>query len=282
MRTELVRIETRGDPLDGALYTPDAALAQGGALLMHGNVGNFYTGPSRFLPPRLAEAGLACLAFNRRGHDILVNHVGRRVDGGAFQTTEEGLEDNDAAAGFLAAKGFGEPIVVGHSNGGMLAAHFAAAHPETAALVLLSAQRGGPRNDRVGPPNMVNGAPLLAGERHEEALVEAERLVADGRPDELMLLPGWWRVISAASLVDRAYRTPETVAAAPQVRCPSLFVRGELERADVYPAEAFSERCAGPCDVVAAAGCDHWYTGHEDMVATLVARWLIRTLRLAR
>lgn len=278
MRTQLVQIETGTDPLAGAYCTPEDGAARAGVLIMHGNVGNFYSGPPRFLAPRLAEAGFACLAFNRRGHDILVNHSGRDVTGGAFQTTQEAMDDNDAAAAWLRARGFGEPIVVGHSNGGMLAAHFAARHPETSALVLLSAQRGGERNDRVGPPNMVNGSPLLAGERHEEALAEAERLVAAGRPRELMLLPGWWRVISAESLVDRAYRTPETVAAAPDVHCPVLYVRGELEAPEVYPAERFRELCAADCDVMIAPGCDHWYRGHEDEVAATVAGWLSRTL----
>ena len=32
---------------------------------------NFYVGAPRFLPPALTAMGYACLAFNRRGHDIL-------------------------------------------------------------------------------------------------------------------------------------------------------------------------------------------------------------------
>lgn len=277
MKTELVSIATDSEPLDAAFYTPDGP-ARGGILIMHGNVGNFYTGPPRFLPPALVAAGFACLAFNRRGHDVLVNYTGRGLAGGAFQTTAEGRTDNDVAAAWLAKQGFAEPIVIGHSNGGMLAADFAARRPQTAALVLLSAQRGGERNDRVGPPNMVNGSPLLAGERHEEALAEAKRLVAEGRPQELMLLPGWWRAISAESLIDRAHHTPDTVAAAADVRCPVMYLRGELEAPAVYPAERFKELCPAPCEVVIAEGCDHWYAGREDAVAAIVVSWLGRSI----
>src|ERR1700716_1132726 len=39
-------------------------------LLLHGNCQNFYRGPSRFLPQGLFARGIACLAFNCRGHDM--------------------------------------------------------------------------------------------------------------------------------------------------------------------------------------------------------------------
>src|SRR5256885_1381806 len=66
----LVSIATDTIPLDGAWYEPDGGRAAQAALLFHGNTMNFYTGAPRFLPPALVELGLACLAFNRRGHDI--------------------------------------------------------------------------------------------------------------------------------------------------------------------------------------------------------------------
>ena len=43
----------------------------------------------------------------------------------------------------MADRGFPAPIVIAHSGGGMLGVAHAAAHPETPALVLLSAFRGG-------------------------------------------------------------------------------------------------------------------------------------------
>ena len=47
------------------------ARRRGAVLLFHGNTMNFYVGAPRFLPPVLTRLGLACLAFNRRGHDIM-------------------------------------------------------------------------------------------------------------------------------------------------------------------------------------------------------------------
>jgi pimeloyl-ACP methyl ester carboxylesterase len=249
-------------------------------LLMHGNTMNFYTGAPRFLPPRLTAMGYACLAYNRRGHDVLTTRASRQLEGGAFQTSSEGVQDNDRAAAFLAGRGFATPVVIGHSNGGMLAAHFAAGHPETRALVLLSAHAGGPRSDRPRVPNVLDagGSPFLAGEGSEEALARARELVAGGRGRELLLLPGWWNVISAESLVDRADRTPDTVVAAERVRCPALFVRGDREPPDIYPAERFCDRCAGPCEVAVIEDCDHFYTGREEIVTDVVGGWLERVL----
>lgn len=68
MRGELVSIPTSTVPLDGMFYEPEAVPARGAVLLFHGNMGNFYTGPSRFLPAALVANGFACLAFNRSDH----------------------------------------------------------------------------------------------------------------------------------------------------------------------------------------------------------------------
>jgi hypothetical protein len=104
MLAELVSIPTGTQPLDGLYYEPEGH-AKGAALLFHGNTMNFYVGAMRFLPPALVGLGLACLAFNRRGHDILSTRDSRVAEGGAFQTAAEGIEDNRVAARWLAARG---------------------------------------------------------------------------------------------------------------------------------------------------------------------------------
>ena len=108
MRAELVSVPTETIPLDGLYYEPEGKAA-GAVLLFHGNTMNFYVGAPRFLPPVLVELGLACLAFNRRGHDILSTRNGRAPEGGAFQLAREGIEDNRRAARWLAARGFAHP-----------------------------------------------------------------------------------------------------------------------------------------------------------------------------
>src|SRR2546430_6093427 len=108
MRAELVSIPTETTPLDGLCYEPEGK-ATGAALLFHGNTMNFYVGALRFLPSVLVKLGLACLAFNRRGHDILSTRASRVPEGGAFQLARERIEDNQLAARWLAAPGFPGP-----------------------------------------------------------------------------------------------------------------------------------------------------------------------------
>ncbi|HTQ73806.1 MAG TPA: alpha/beta hydrolase [Burkholderiales bacterium] len=276
MRAELVSIPTGTTPLDGLYYEPESGGARGAALLFHGNAMNFYVGPMRFLPPVLTGLGLACLAFNRRGHDILSTRSSRDAEGAAFQTARQGVEDNRVAARWLAARGFEAPAVIGHSNGGMLAVRHAADHPGTPALVLLSAHGGGrdivQRGGKSG---------LMVGDRVEEFAARASEMVQAGRGRDLMLMPGWWYAISAESFLDRLTETPDTLELAPRVKCPSLFVRGDQEPRDAYPAEDFRERSGGPCTVEIVPDCDHFYNGREDAVAALVATWLRGALHLS-
>jgi pimeloyl-ACP methyl ester carboxylesterase len=274
VRAELVSIPTDTIPLDGLYYEPEGE-ASGAALLFHGNTMNFYVGALRFLPPVLVKLGLACLAFNRRGHDVLSTRNSRTPEGGAFQLAREGIEDNRTAARWLSARGLPAPVVIGHSNGGMLAVRHVADHPETPALVLLSAHGGGRHIVQRGAQSG-----LMVGDRVEEFAARARDMVRAGRGRELMLMPGWWYAISAESFLDRLTETPDTLELAPAIKCPTLYVRGDKESRENYPAEDFRARAGGPCDVEIVPGCDHFYNGREAPVGEIVSSWLSRTLHL--
>ena len=230
---------------------------------------NFYVGAPRFLPPALTAIGLACLAFNRRGHDVLSTRDSRSPEGGAFQKIAEAVEDNRTAAQWLGNKGFQNPVVIGHSNGGMLAVRHVADHPQTRALVLLSAHCGG--------RNMVplaSGAGLLARNELASITEKAKALVAKGRGRELMLLPGWWYACTAESFLDLLTEVPDILELAPSIRCPTLYLRGDREPRELYPAEEFSRRAGGACKVEIIPDCDHFYLGREGAVTECVASWL--------
>ena len=276
MRAELVSVPTNTVPLDGLFYEPEGRAA-GAALLFHGNAMNFYTCAMRFLPPALVKLGLACLAFNRRGHDILSTGNSRAAEGGAFQLAREGIEDNRTAARWLTARGFSAPVVIGHSNGGMLAVQHVADHPQTPALVLLSAHGGGKDIVQRG-----GKAGLMVGERVEEFAERAREMVKAGRGRELMLMAGWWYAISAESFLDRLTETPDILELAPRVKCPTLYIRGDQEPRDGYPAEDFKARSGGPCTVEIVPDCDHFYNGREETIQALVSSWLARILQLER
>src|SRR5258705_5298363 len=101
-----------------------------------------------------------------------------------------------------------------------------------------------------------------------------------GHGRELMFIPGWWYVISAESFIDRIATVPDTLALAPKIKCPVLCICGDKEDPERYPAKEYQRHAGGPCEVEIVANCDHFYNGREDVVATLVAEWLRRTLKL--
>ena len=276
MRTQLVSIPTDTLPLEGALHEPDDGKASGAVLLFHGNTMNFYTGASRFLPPVLTRLGLACLAFNRRGHDILSTRNSRVVEGGAFQFTREALADNGVAREWMMARGFPAPAVIGHSNGGMLGTQYVVDHPDTPAAIWLSAGRGG----KIDPADYREG--LFAGDKLYELTAHAERLVKMGHGRELMFIPGWWYVISAESFMDRIETVPDTLALASQIKCPVLCICGDKEDPDRYPAKEYQRHAGGRCDVEIVANCDHFYNGREGVVSDIVAKWLTNVLGLTK
>jgi len=274
MRTELISIPTPNHPLDGAYYTPEGSI-KGAVMYCHGNQMNFYVCAARFLAPYVTAFGYVFLAFNRRGHDSVSTFDSREPVGGAYQTVAEGIEDNELAAQFLARRGFKNPVVIGHSNGGVLASEHVARHPETPALILLSAHAGG---NRLTNPRSARSFTIT--EKTDEQTKEAEALVAAGKPRQLMLIPAWWWVISAQTFLDRLTNAPDLVENAKRIRCPVLFVRGDREPVENYPAEKFKDNCSGPCEIVIIPNCDHFYVGAEERVAKSVTEWLRRTLTL--
>ena len=272
MRTELISIPTPTHPLDGAYYTPDGPI-RAAVMYCHGNQMNFYVCAARFLAPYVTSLGCAFLAFNRRGHDSVSTYDSREPVGGAYQTVAEGIEDNERAAQFLTDQGFKNPIVIGHSNGGVLASEHVARHPETLALVLLSAHAGG---NRLTDPNAASRYTI--NEKTGDLIKEAQVLLAAGKPRQLMLIPTWWHVISARTFMDRLTNVPSLVENAKRIRCPVLFIRGDQEPIANYPAEKFQENCAAPCEIAIIPNCDHFYVGAEERVGRKVSEWLSQTL----
>lgn len=190
-----------------------------------------------------------------------------------MQLTQEGIEDNRLAAAWMAERGFAAPIVIGHSNGGMLGVAHVVDHPQTPALVLLSAHRGG---DSARAAQLQRN--LLAGNDVDQVFAKAHALISAGRGKDLMMVAGWWFVVSAESFVDRMTNMPDIVALAPRVKCPVLYIRGDQETTAAIPAETYRDHAGGPCDVEVVADCDHFYVGREPEICRIAADWLARNL----
>jgi alpha/beta superfamily hydrolase len=66
------------------------------------------------------------------------------------------------------------------------------------------------------------------------------------------------------------------------VKCPVLYIRGDQESRENYPAEEFKASAGGSCDVEIVADCGHFYDGREARIQSLVSAWLSKTLNLPR
>ncbi len=117
---------------------------------------------------------------------------------------------------------------------------------------------------------------MMAGDRYDEITATAIGMVEAGRGSELMLVPGWWYVISAGTYVEYLTKTPDLVEMARRITCPTLSLRGGLEPADLYPMEEFAAESQGAVETRVLDGCDHYYVGCEERVSALVVEWLDR------
>jgi len=106
MLAELITTTTAdGIELDGALYRAAGSVGPGPQVLMvHGQTFSFYRGPSRWLPPLLAEAGHTCLSLNMRDHDLP-----------AVKDFDLAHHDLRAGVDFLFAQGATTVSVLGHA-----------------------------------------------------------------------------------------------------------------------------------------------------------------------
>jgi len=278
-----------GVALDGALWRPHddprAALIH-----LHPKGGNFYTGPSRFLPDESSDAPLLHFSINMRCHDLGTTRSdlpsgdlfrdtaafgrGASVDGGMWEDTERGHIDVDAAIAVVREHTDAPIFLTGHSSGGFYVSVVAAQRPEIAGRVFLS-------------PLTSNKAALPAWfsspEELEETIAQARAMVADGRGALLIPVPHWYYGISAASLVQRVDE-PDNLwtDALRSVDRPTLMLWGDQESRAQLWAHELAESGATFTRSYEVKNADHHYLGHETEVAGVVCDFVLDSLTQPR
>jgi deaminated glutathione amidase len=280
MPARLLRLTAEdGYPLDAVLAEPRAGDPVAAVIHLHGEGGNFYTGPGRFIPERTQDRPIVHLSLNMRFHDLGYTRDDLPspdltsgdvpVGGGFWEQISAGHLDVAAAVGFLRDQGHEQVFVLGHSSGGYYAVDYAARGGDITGLVLLSPLT----TNRTALPRWFPGDGEL-----DEALALAQKMIIEGRGDHLITLPSWYYAISARSLVERAadpeHAWEESLA---QLKCQVLMLWGETEsRHGLW--SAIADRVGRPgVRQVSLPGCEHNYAGFEDQVTNAVADFVTGT-----
>lgn len=273
LETTLLTIRSGdGTPLDGVHYArpgdarPPAARTV--VNFLHGRSMNFSVGVQRFAAADLAAAGYDVRAMNRRSAGVAGIRDSFYGVGDAWTLWSEHRMDVEAAVRHLRGQGYRRIVMVGHSQGGLLAADYAAKDVGVAGVILAS-----PAFAFVGLPT------AFPDESRGELIERARAIVAQGRGRELILLPMWPWIMSAEAVVDplRPGAAPPLAELLAQYRGPLLVFCGDAGHdARLLPgARAAYERSPSPTKrLEVLGGCDHFYVGYEAPVIALLADWL--------
>ena len=269
-QAELLTIRASdGVSLAAALYAP-AGPSRSAVVSVHGYAGNFYTGVQAHLPRALARARHLVLVPNMRDHDH-----------GPKTTRFEANGLDIAAAVDEAARRAPAPVVLhGQSMGTNRVCYYLAERgdPRVRALVLTA-----------GPGDLFEWNVRISGrEAAERTLEEAERRLAEGRGEELMLVdlgPLGKALYSAEHLVSLrgAATRSNPYSNLARIRVPVLVVQGTgdpLVDWQRVPNRLRASATAAPrIDVIMIDGADHAFTHHRAELASTVAGWLAKVLK---
>jgi pimeloyl-ACP methyl ester carboxylesterase len=281
---QIVFARSRDDVVSGGvLFSPPRESAKPLAVIwVHGWGVNFYQPSYVAIGRALAQQGYTVISGNTRMHDlgnVQTQRGGKRIRGGGYWgVASEEPRDIAAWIDLAETNGFKHVVLAGHSAGwGAVRSYVAQVEdPRVVGLVLASGSV---------QPDLRTSDP--------EQLREARRLMAAGEGDALIRDPrrNFPSYTSAATLLDiDAFLTDSEArdffgvqgANAPiaRVRVPLLAffgTRGDVGgQADLDTiVSAVGRQQGGAVRVTTALidGGDHMYTGQEQQVAQVIARW---------
>lgn len=265
--------------LPGVVLRPPRARRSAAIVWVHGLTGNFAGQRARCSP--LAERGFVVVDGDNRGHDF--GALVRRTEGapllagGGWELFDQSPFDVAAWIDVAESLGFPSVILVGHSLGALKVGYYQATRNDPRVLGIVAAS----------PPA---GAGLL----NVELVAEAERLVREGRGQDL--LP-WGSsgagagTVSAQTYLNRVRTNVDVygfVTPNPRVlkiQQPILALYG-TEEPDVGAAAELEKIRLNALfspwvETQMIEGANHAYSGHEEDVGALIVEWAGRVVRRA-
>ena len=245
------------------------------AVWVHGAGARFYPRPHVEIGRAVAARGSPVVLGNNRGHHLGTNLYrggmptlgGEQLLGGTlWERFEESPHDVAGWVDFAMTLGVRGVVLVGHSRGARKVVYYQAQRQDPRVLGVVLASLG-----RVDP----------VSDRDPELLARAERLVAEGRGQDLLPRTRPEPGLSAQTYLSNARPehdpygadTPDPGIA--RVRCPLLLFYGTREPGAAH-LEALRRLASGASRVDARVidGAVHSYHGSEAAVAGVIADWL--------
>lgn len=283
---ELVRVWTEdGLQLQGLYCEAGAAGDLPAVLHLHGASSNFYR--SQFLDS-LADAltvgGYAFLTGNTRGHDIMnsvytTDPTASKRIGVAYEVFEECLLDIAAWLDFLAQRGHGGMVLLGHSFGAHKAAFYQSetADERVRGLILMSPADQGLWVEAMGS----EAEHMLSWATEKVSSAEGEELLRAGpAPYPMSARTLHSLFVTAKPDIFRFSRPDEPWEVVSRLDCAILATMGTVaEFINTSPPAAMAaleaKAVSSPrCDTVVLEGAPHNYRGHEAEVNKVIMDWL--------
>lgn len=276
LKAELVCVKTDdGIALHGALYEVEGSPTA--IVMLPGAAMNFYTGLGRFLPARLARAGIACLTANLRGHDFgtAPDEDKKPVIGLMRDHFVDCVLDFRALVGFMRQRGYPRVVLLGHSQAvtKIVYAQGQEQFAEVAGIVLVSPP----------PSNKEMLKFLVSQNSYERGLFRAGEPAGLGRQDQLIVLVGRgtmpWAFSARTFLEFYGPDSPgDTKELVHGITCPILLVRGGQDFRPVSRRllQTIKHSAGDPklCSIVEVEGADHFYKDREDRLAQVILDWV--------
>lgn len=287
MQLELVSVKTSdGVRLDGTLARPAAGTTSpfgvDAVILHHGFSANFY-GPGFFgeMQEALANAGVAALRVNNRGHDLVYNSAIGRL-GSSFETMEDCRLDWQAWLDFATELGYRSIVVWGHSLGAVKTAYVMATESDTRVAGAIVSS----------PPRFSHSyvASMERGDAWLKAAADAQALVDAGRGQELMAVTEPLNTLMAPATIADKYGPAErynVLDLLPRSGVPVLVTLGGDEGTGPEKADwtAFGHLDAQLTELASkhphveyhnVPGANHQYFGKTEELWAVARGWLLQ------
>ena len=256
--------------LHGALLTPVDGAADLALIFVHGVAMNFYLPPLFNFGQELAQRGYHSFVINTRGHDWIARAGNlQKFGGAAYENLDDCIADLDATIDFLKQRGYRRFILIGHSLGAIKSIIYQGTQrrSDIASIVACST------------PKQFYSERVERQPRFRELIATAEQLVAEGKSEELIMVPVGVNpgLFTARTHLDKYGRDDANDCRphAKNVGCPVLAIAGGAEPPFFHDyAREIVAAAGGASTYQCVDGANHFYNRHTSEMVEVIGKWL--------